>query len=255
MAEFGAFAFGAVLGWFTYFTNRYRKGDVQFSDITSFVGIVGGGAVTALFGDARTALFGAYGIGLAVGFFAYFVVLLWMVGHSGGAFGWTWFLDGRRKRVADDETADGADETARPMAMRPPQGMEESAAAASAAQIVGAAPVEEAMSLRDQAIEDTFQALRDLARRIAATEDGGERGQLRSLQDELTERQNLLLAVRLKEVRESDSVREALAQLRATTAQLSEAAGEMRSATDALTAATRVMDRVARLTRLLGLFA
>lgn len=128
MAEFGAFAFGVVLGWFTYFTNRYRKGDVQFSDITSFVGIVGGGAVTALFGDARTALFGAYGIGLAVGFFAYFIVLLWMVRHSGGAFGWSWFLDGRRKRIADDETVDGADETARPMAMRPPPDVDEGAA-------------------------------------------------------------------------------------------------------------------------------
>lgn len=121
MAELGAFAFGTVLGWFTYFTNRYRKADVQFSDITSFVGIVGGAAVTALFGDASTALFGAYGVGLAVGFFAYFIVLVWMVRHSGGAFGWTWFLDGRRKKVPDDETVEGADETAHPMAMRPPE--------------------------------------------------------------------------------------------------------------------------------------
>ena len=87
METWGAFAFGTVLGWFLYFTNRYRKGETQLSDVATLIGVIGGGAVTALFGDAKTTLFGAYGVGLAVGFFAYFVVLVIMVRNSGGVFG------------------------------------------------------------------------------------------------------------------------------------------------------------------------
>lgn len=98
----GAFAFGAVLGWFTYFTNRYRKGEVQQADLTTLVGVIGGGAVTALFGEAKSTLFGAYGIGLAVGFFGYFLPLLAFIRSSRGVFTTTWFLDGRRKKLAAD---------------------------------------------------------------------------------------------------------------------------------------------------------
>lgn len=50
----------------------------------------------ALF-PAKSDLFGAYGIGLAVGFFGYFLVLIVLVGFSQN-FGMDWFLDGRRKR-------------------------------------------------------------------------------------------------------------------------------------------------------------
>lgn len=91
----GAFAFGLILGWFLYFINRYRTGDIQFSDITTVVGAIGGAAVLDLFGDG-TAMFGAYGIGLAVGFFSYFLVLLALVAKSPN-FTADWFLDGRRR--------------------------------------------------------------------------------------------------------------------------------------------------------------
>jgi len=80
MQLLGAFFFGAVIGWFTYFTNRYRK-EVSLTDVGTLIGALGGSAVLALF-EARTDLFGAYGVGLGVGYFGYFVVLLIMVAIS-----------------------------------------------------------------------------------------------------------------------------------------------------------------------------
>ncbi|MDT8305505.1 MAG: hypothetical protein RRC07_06175 [Anaerolineae bacterium] len=90
----GALAFGMIIGWYVYYINRYREGDVQFSDLITVIGIIGGGAVLSLF-EARTDLFGAYGIGLAVGFFGYLVVLALMV-RASDYFDVNWFLDGRR---------------------------------------------------------------------------------------------------------------------------------------------------------------
>lgn len=39
----GAFAFGSIIGWYVYYINRYRKGDVGFNDITVLIGAIGGG--------------------------------------------------------------------------------------------------------------------------------------------------------------------------------------------------------------------
>ena len=86
----GAFCFGAVIGWFTYFTNRYRR-EVSLTDIATIIGALGGAAILALF-RPRTDLFGAYGFGLAVGFFGYFIVLLLMVAQS-ETHNVDWFLD------------------------------------------------------------------------------------------------------------------------------------------------------------------
>lgn len=102
LAQWGAFGFGLVIGWFLYLVNRYRKGDVQLGDITTVVAAIGGGAVTALFGPGREQLFGAYGIGLAVGFFTYFIVLLFMVGASRN-FTIDYFLDGRRRHLGPSD--------------------------------------------------------------------------------------------------------------------------------------------------------
>ncbi len=92
----GAAGFGALIGWYVYYINRYRKGDVQLSDLVTVIGVLGGGAIVALF-PAGTDLFGAYGIGLFIGFFGYFVALIFLVGISKN-FDVDWFLDGRRKR-------------------------------------------------------------------------------------------------------------------------------------------------------------
>lgn len=113
--EWGAFAFGLVIGWFTYFVNRHRTGEVTLGDVATIVGAVGGAAVLALF-PAGTDLFGGYGIGLAVGFFGYFLVLVLLVRANRPA-GWSsqWFLDGRRPapppgvEASDDRAMGGPD--------------------------------------------------------------------------------------------------------------------------------------------------
>lgn len=101
LMKWGAFCLGLIVGWFVYYINRYRKGDVQFGDITTVLAAIGGAAVVQLFGQG-TAMFGAYGIGLAIGFFGYFLILVALVNVSPN-FGADWFLDGRRKNPASDE--------------------------------------------------------------------------------------------------------------------------------------------------------
>jgi hypothetical protein len=116
---FGAAGFGALVGWYVYYINRYRKGDVQIGDLTTIIGVVGGAAITALF-PASTGLFGAYGIGLFVGFFGYFLVLIYLV-NSSANFDLDWFLDGRRKRPEEPYyIPDSVAPTVRPMDIQLP---------------------------------------------------------------------------------------------------------------------------------------
>ena len=106
----GAGAFGLLIGWYIYYINRHRKGDVQLGDLVTLIGVLGGGAILAIF-PAKTDLFGAYGIGLAAGFFLYFLVLIVLVATSRN-FNFDWFLDGRSKgpdgRVVVPEHGGGA---------------------------------------------------------------------------------------------------------------------------------------------------
>jgi hypothetical protein len=99
--KIGAGAFGAVVGWYVYYINRWRKDDVQLSDIVTLLGAIGGAAVLALF-PAKSDLFGAYGIGLASGFFMYFFILVILVNKAPG-FSSAWFLDGRAPKLSADE--------------------------------------------------------------------------------------------------------------------------------------------------------
>jgi hypothetical protein len=75
---FGGLAFGAVIGWITYFVIRRAQPKV-LTDITTIIGILGGGAVTALFAP-EGASFAGYAIGLALGFFGYYVTFSIVVG-------------------------------------------------------------------------------------------------------------------------------------------------------------------------------
>lgn len=110
----GAGGLGFVIGWYVYYINRYRRSDVQISDLLTLIGAIGGGATTALF-PAKTDLFGAYGIGLFAGFFSYFLVLIILVGISKN-FDADWFLDGRRKAPeAGYVIPDGTAQTVRSM--------------------------------------------------------------------------------------------------------------------------------------------
>jgi hypothetical protein len=99
----GAFAFGMVIGWYVYYINRFRKSEVQLTDLVTLIGVLGGGAILAIF-PAASALFGAYGLGLAFGFFLYFAFLVGFVSRSAN-FNTDWFLDGRRKKLSDEQIA------------------------------------------------------------------------------------------------------------------------------------------------------
>ena len=68
----GALCFGIVMGWITYRTLR-RSQTTGLSDIATVLGAVAGATVTALFRQ-ETGDFGAYCIGLAIGFFSYLIV-------------------------------------------------------------------------------------------------------------------------------------------------------------------------------------
>lgn len=70
-ANIGAACFGLVIGWIVYRTLRRREGPAALSDISAVIGAIGGAGVTTVF--ANEAIFGLYCIGLAVGFFSYFV--------------------------------------------------------------------------------------------------------------------------------------------------------------------------------------
>jgi hypothetical protein len=87
MAVLGAICFGLVIGWITYRTLRRAAGAVGLTGLATVLAAVGGGAVTALFGQPD--VFRAYAVGLAIGFFGYLVVATLMPGS-------TW-LDGTGK--------------------------------------------------------------------------------------------------------------------------------------------------------------
>jgi len=72
--EIGAVCFGAVIGWFTYYTMRYSTTHA-LSDVATIIGALGGAAVLAIF-PKQSGLFGFYAIGLAMGFFVYVAILV-----------------------------------------------------------------------------------------------------------------------------------------------------------------------------------
>ena len=74
----GAFAFGIVVGWLTYFILRRSK-PTALSDLSTVVATLGGATILGLF-DPKGPMFGAYAIGLAVGFFGYYFAFTKLVG-------------------------------------------------------------------------------------------------------------------------------------------------------------------------------
>ncbi|MDX3691974.1 hypothetical protein PV726_16820 [Streptomyces europaeiscabiei] len=73
----GSGAFGCVIGWIAYRTLRRAEGGSRIADLVTVVAALGGGTViNAQF--AEPDLFASYGLGLATGFFAYFVIGAWL---------------------------------------------------------------------------------------------------------------------------------------------------------------------------------
>ena len=68
----GASFFGAVVGWLAH--NVFQRAELlNVSWLASMIGVVGGGAVTALFPQGSL-MFGAYCVGLGIAFFARVVI-------------------------------------------------------------------------------------------------------------------------------------------------------------------------------------
>ncbi len=72
-------------GWICYRTLRRSTDPVKLSDLATSIGVIGGGAVTAIF--KATELFAAYSIGLAFGFFLYLLIGFAVDGRAATA-GW-----------------------------------------------------------------------------------------------------------------------------------------------------------------------
>ena len=68
----GTFLFGLQVGWIAYWIPRLRASAFRLAKLATAVGVLGGGAVMALF--KNEVLCGWYAIGLVVGFFAYFAL-------------------------------------------------------------------------------------------------------------------------------------------------------------------------------------
>ena len=93
--------------------NRDRKGDVQLSDLAALIGVIGGNAVLALF-DREGVFSGLTVLALPLDFLPHLIPIV-MVSRSNN-FNNDWFLDGRRKKPAEDYVVPpGTAETIRPM--------------------------------------------------------------------------------------------------------------------------------------------
>jgi hypothetical protein len=76
----GATFFGLIVGWIAYWILRLRAGAFVLSALITIIGVIGGAAVIALFKD--NVMFGWYSVGLVIGFFAYFAVVIVLYGQQ-----------------------------------------------------------------------------------------------------------------------------------------------------------------------------
>jgi len=76
----GGMAFGAVVGWITYFILR-RAQPKSLSDLSTVIGVLGGATITGLFSPTGSSFVG-YAIGLFLGFFVYFILFWAIVGWA-----------------------------------------------------------------------------------------------------------------------------------------------------------------------------
>jgi len=76
----GSLCFGAVIGWITYYTMRKNTKPRTLSDLTVIIAALVGPGILTVFpapvAGTRQTMFGYYGIGLAFGFFLYYILFL-----------------------------------------------------------------------------------------------------------------------------------------------------------------------------------
>jgi hypothetical protein len=79
----GSLCFGAVIGWITYYTMRKNTKPRTLSDLTVIIAALVGPGILTVFpapvAGTRQTMFGYYGIGLASGFFLYYILFLLLV--------------------------------------------------------------------------------------------------------------------------------------------------------------------------------
>ncbi len=79
----GSLCFGAVIGWITYYTMRKNTKPRTLTDLTVVIAALVGPGILTVFpapvAGTRQTMFGYYGIGLASGFFLYYVLFLLLV--------------------------------------------------------------------------------------------------------------------------------------------------------------------------------
>jgi hypothetical protein len=242
-AIFGAFALGAVIGWYLYFLNRHRTDEVKITDLAGVIGVLGGATITGLFGEGSSAVFGGYGVGLAVGFFGYFVVLLYLVKHSDGAFTLNWFLDGRRRDPSDEESAPGGDRPNRAMTLRTSN--QHRSRAGLKQRDVG----DRVDAIRDAAIDALSSAILTLLQAAERELDDGRRRALQARARVLDEQRLQLNIVKVKAIIDDDRVAAAIAALSGETRKIESAASEMKERGEEL---KRAADLIALVTGLIG---
>ena len=251
----GAFWFGAVVGWFLYYTNRYRK-DVTISDVATLLGAVGGAAVTALFDKADgtgASLFLSYGAGLAFGFFAYFVSLVVLVLLSKGEFTLSYLIDGRRKDPAPGfGYAEGSQQPIRNMSLRSPSQTIIAARTLRPFPAVDHADLETQHAALADAIDGVAQAITS---QYNDTADPAVRERLTDAIRQLDARRDKIDAAAIRSDLSAAVLQQAVAQLSTITQNIKSEAQTIKDATSALATAAKVVGFVTQAIGVLAMLA
>ena len=260
LPNIGAFCLGFLLGWLLYYINRHRSGAVTLVDFGVIVGVVAGGAVSGFLGKSATLAvnpetFGAYCIGLLVGFLAYLVILIILVRMSQGEYDSLFFLDGRRL-VPDPKYDVPERSTVRPF------GLSNKVLAQQLADLETPEPGDwmlmanstsaAAMTKLTAAIQSLQTAILELDIRQSTETNNSKRDQLN---DKLHSMQMLLSSLQAKQALidfNSQEVKDARQQLLTLSGRLTAEASKMKSATNALNQAAKIIGAAEKLIGLVG---
>jgi hypothetical protein len=254
----GAFLFGAVVGWFLYFNNRYRK-EVAFSDVAGLLAAIAGGAVVGFFGqgagDARAA--SAYGAGVGFGFFGYLLVLMLLIRRSSDQFTLSYLIDGRRMNPAPGwGYGEGAQQPVRSLRPGPVDPAPAPAAGArlqgmpafrpeAAATVAGTASLVQAIEAARGKVLDQFNA----------SDDDNQRARLAQLELQLDAQLDRVAAAEIRADISSAAVQDAMAKLVAITGSINQEAGRMRDAAATIAAAAKVIGLITEALQALAVLA
>jgi hypothetical protein len=237
------------VGWFLYFTNRYRK-DVALSDVATLLSAIGGGAVTALFGKGDgtgAGLFLSYGSGLAFGFFAYFIVLVGLVFLSKDEFTFAYLIDGRRKDPqAPFGYGPGAQSPVRSFDLEPRTPPLASTVLQFPLAVptgAGQGPVDSQRAALVSALDDARLAV---LQQFNATTDEGERGRLDDAERHLDAQRDRIDAAAIRADLTSQEVQRAVATLTTATQNIQTEAQNIKDAATALSTAAKIVGWVAQ---------